>query len=36
MLLLFKVRLESDLQSFLRVDPSAAVVTLIGVAVPFA
>ena len=36
MLLLFEVGLESDLQSFLRVGPSAAVVALIGVAVPFA
>ncbi|WP_447985680.1 cation:proton antiporter [Nitrospira sp. Nam74] len=35
MLLLFEVGLESDLQSFLRVGPSAAVVALIGVAVPF-
>jgi Kef-type K+ transport system membrane component KefB len=36
MLLLFEVGLESDLQSFLRVGPSAAIVALIGVAVPFA
>jgi Kef-type K+ transport system membrane component KefB len=36
MLLLFEVGLESDLQSFFRVGPSAAVVALIGVAVPFA
>ena len=36
MLLLFEVGLESDLQSFLRVGPSAVVVALIGVAVPFA
>jgi Kef-type K+ transport system membrane component KefB len=35
MLLLFEIGLESDLQSFLRVGPSAAVVALIGVAVPF-
>jgi Kef-type K+ transport system membrane component KefB len=35
MLLLFEVGLESDLQSFLRVGPSAAVVALIGVVVPF-
>ncbi|MDQ6735032.1 MAG: cation:proton antiporter [Nitrospirota bacterium] len=36
MLLLFEVGLESDLQSFFRIGPSAAVVALIGVAVPFA
>lgn len=35
MLLLFEVGLESNLQSFLRVGPSAAGVALIGVAVPF-
>ena len=35
MLLLFEVGLESDLQSFLRVGPSAAFVALIGVVLPF-
>lgn len=36
MLLLFEVGLESDLQSFLRVGWSAAVVAIIGVVTPFA
>jgi len=36
MLLLFEVGLESDLQSFLKVGPSAAFVAVIGVAAPFA
>jgi Kef-type K+ transport system membrane component KefB len=36
MLLLFEVGLESDLQSFLKVGRSAAVVALIGVVAPFA
>jgi Kef-type K+ transport system membrane component KefB len=36
MLLLFEVGLESDLQSFLKVGRSAALVALIGVVVPFA
>jgi Kef-type K+ transport system membrane component KefB len=35
MLLLFEVGLESDLQSFLKVGPSAAFVAVIGVAAPF-
>jgi len=35
MLLLFEVGLESDLQAFLKVGPSAAVVALIGVVAPF-
>ena len=35
MLLLFEVGLESDLQAFLKVGPSAGVVALIGVAAPF-